>query len=133
MQLLAANRTKKGYYTRRVKDALWSVFGINRIIPYKDNWSKQKIKEWKRSEMTRKAYNDLYIPSDPEDDGSDTYLAVIIKAVFPSTKERTHANATWTQAVMESIFDMEHISTKIDSEIVDNCTETLTDTELVNT
>ncbi|CAG8444196.1 7509_t:CDS:2 [Funneliformis caledonium] len=67
--------SKKGYYVRRLKESLWSIFGVNRIKLFGDN------------------YND---PS------SDTYIALIIKSVFPE-KERTPANALWVQLVLETI------------------------------
>lgn len=130
--MLAANRSKRGYYIRKVKESLWSTFGINRLKPFEDNWSKLKMKEWKQSKTTRRAHHDLYSRSDPEDDNSDTYITLIIKSVF-TDKEHTDANATWTQAVLESIFDENHLSTKIDSEVVETWTDTITDSELVNT
>lgn len=132
MQLLATKRSKRGYYIRRVKDGLWSTFGINRIKPFGDNYSKQKMKEWKSSDLTRKAHEDLYKPSDSNDANSDTYVTLIFKYAFTVEKERTNANATWTQAVLEAIFDKKHLSSKIDSDVVDSWTETITDTELVN-
>jgi hypothetical protein len=101
--LLKANRTKKGYYIRRVKESLWSVFGINRIKPFGDNLNKEEIKAWKTSKEVQAAYDDLYSPSVPNDPSSDTYAGLIIKSVFPSEKELTQKNAMWTQAVLESI------------------------------
>ncbi|RIA87491.1 hypothetical protein C1645_827711 [Glomus cerebriforme] len=55
--MLTANRSKRGYYIRKIKESLWSTF------------------------------------------------------------EHTDANAMWIQAVLESIFDKNHLSTKINSEI----------------
>jgi len=81
---------------------------------------------WKESESVRKVYEDLYMPSDPDDPSSDTYIALIIKSVFTSEKERTQANAIWTQSVLEGIFDQENHSSKIDSETIDSWTENLT-------
>jgi len=66
-------------------------------------------------------------PNDPE---SDTFLAVIIKTVFPSKKERTIKNATWAQSVLEAIFDENHLSPKIDVNIVEMWIEALADTEM---
>ena len=62
LQLLAANRTKKGYYIRRVKEGLWATFGINRLKPYDENFTREQLKNWKAQENVRKAYNDLYTP-----------------------------------------------------------------------
>ncbi|CAG8549120.1 12842_t:CDS:2, partial [Funneliformis caledonium] len=31
-------------------EALWSTFGINRIKPFEDNYTKSQIKEWKELE-----------------------------------------------------------------------------------
>lgn len=78
-------------------------------------------------------HDELYLPSVPDDPASDTYLAVIIKGVFTSEKERTNENATWAQAVLEAIFDEKHLLTKIDVEIVESWTKTLSDTEMVCT
>ena len=72
----------------------------------------------------RQVYNDLYKPIDPNDPSFDTYVAVIVRSVF-AEKECMMLNATWTQAVLESIFDMEHLSTKIDNEIVEKWMERL--------
>ena len=118
--MLRANRTKKGYYIRRVKESLWSVFGFNRIKPFGDNFSKEKIKAWKTSKEVKAVYDDLYRPSVPDDPSSDTYLALIIRSVFPSEKELTQKNAVWTQAVLESIFDVEYLSTKIDNDVIES-------------
>jgi hypothetical protein len=118
--LLRANRTKKGYYIRRVKDSLWSVFGFNRIKPFGDNLSKEEIKAWKTSKEVKAVYDDLYSPSVPDDPSSDTYAALIIRSVFPSDKKVTQENAVWTQSVLESIFDVEYLSTKIDNDVIES-------------
>jgi len=118
--LLRANRTKKGYYIRRVKESLWSVFGFNRIKPFGDNLSKEGIKAWKTSKEVKAVYGDLYRPSVPDDPSSDLYIALIIKSVFPSEKELTQKNAMWTQAVLESIFNVRYLSTKIDNDVIES-------------
>src|SRR2546430_2041400 len=85
---------KKGYYIRRVKDSLWSVFGIQRIKPFGDNYckyinsnhvqqeactiknllflfkiflAKDQMKAWKSSDEVNKVHDDLYNPNDPSD------------------------------------------------------------------
>ena len=118
--MLRANRTKKGYYIRRVKESLWSVFGFNRIKPFGDNLSKEGIKAWKTSKEVKAVYGDLYRPSVPDDPSSDLYIALIIKSVFPSEKELTQKNAVWAQAVLESIFDVRYLSTKIDNDMIES-------------
>jgi hypothetical protein len=118
--LLKANRTKKGYYIRRVKESLWSVFGFNRIKPFGDNLSKEGMKAWKTSKEVKSVYGDLYSPSVPDDPSSDPYIALIIKSVFPFEKEVTRENALWTQSVLESIFDVEYLSTKIDNDVIES-------------
>ena len=118
--MLRANRTKKGYYIRRVKESLWSVFGFNRIKPFGDNLSKEGIKAWKTSKEVKAVYGDLYRPSVPDDPSSDLYIVLIIKSVFPSEKELTQKNAVWTQAVLESIFDVRYLSTKIDNDVIES-------------
>ena len=118
--MLRANRTKKGYYIRRVKESLWSVFGFNRIKPFGDNLSKEGIKAWKTSKKVKAVYGDLYRPSVPDDPSSDLYIALIIKSVFPSEKELTQKNAVWAQAVLESIFDVRYLSTKIDNDVIES-------------
>ena len=114
------NHTKKGYYIRRVKESLWSVFGFNRIKPFGDNLSKEGIKAWKTSKEVRAVYGDLYRPSVPDDPSSGLYIALIIKSVFPSEKELTQKNAVWAQAVLESIFDVRYLSTKIDNDVIES-------------
>ncbi len=118
--MLRANRTKKGYYIRRVKESLWSVFGFNRIKPFGDNLSKEGIKAWKTSKEVKAVYGDLYRPSVPDDPSSDLYIALIIKSVFLSEKELTQKNAVWAQAVLESIFDVRYLSTKIDNDVIES-------------
>ena len=81
----------------------------------------------------KKVHDKLYSPSVPDKPTSDAYITVIIKAVFASEKERMTANATWAQAVLEAIFDEKHLLTKIDVDIVDSWTKTLSDTEMVCT
>ena len=87
---------------------------------------------WKGSESVRKVHEDLYMPSNPDDPSSDTYITLIIKSIFTSEKERTQKNAIWTQSVLEVIFDENYLSTKIDSDIVESWTENLIDAEVVN-
>ena len=118
--MLRANRTKKGYYIRRIKESLWSVFGFNRIKPFGDNLSKEGIKAWKTSKEVKAVYGDLYRPSVPDDPSSDPYIALIIKSAFPSEKELTQKNAVWAQAVLESIFDVRYLSTKIDNDVIES-------------
>ena len=118
--MLRANRTKKGYYIRRVKESLWSVFGFNRIKPFGDNLSKEGIKAWKTNKEVKAVYGNLYRPSVPDDPLSDLYIALIIKSVFPSEKELTQKNAVWAQAVLESIFDVRYLSTKIDNDVIES-------------
>jgi len=118
--LLRANRTKKGYYIHRVKESLWSVFRFNRIKPFGDNLSKEGIKAWKTSKEVKAVYGDLYRPSVPDDPSLDLYIALIIKSVFPSEKELTQKNAVWAQAVLESIFDVRYLSTKIDNDVIES-------------
>jgi len=123
--LLVSFRAKKGYYVRRIKDSLWSTFGINRIKPYDDSYTKEQIKAWKQQTSVKQVHDDLYNQSDPNDPDSDTYLTLIIKSAF-AVKERTNENAIWTQAVLETIFDETHLSTKIETDIVDQWIQVLT-------
>lgn len=113
-----ANRAKKGYYIRRLKDNLWSTFGFQRIKPFSDNYSKEEMKEWKQSEEAKSVHDDLYKSSNPNDESSDTYLTLIFKSTFIE-KEQTSSNAIWTQSVLESIFDCDHLSSKLDTDIID--------------
>ena len=93
--------------------------------------------EWKTSEEAKTVHKELYDLSDPDDPRSDTLLTVIIKSVF-SDKELTNEKARWAQSVVETIFDTNHLSPKIDADIIESWTEALTDTatdtemELVN-
>jgi len=63
-------------------------------------------------------YEDLYNPSNLNDPNLDTNLSVIIQAVFPP-KEHSRANAIWTQAVIEVIFDENYLSMKLDNDIIE--------------
>ena len=78
------------------------------------------MREWKQREAVRKVHDELYSPSDPDDPSSDNFVTLIIKAVFSSEKELTHENAVWTLSVLESIFDVNHLSTKIDSDVIES-------------
>ncbi|CAB4416100.1 unnamed protein product [Rhizophagus irregularis] len=113
--VLNTNRSKKGYYIRRVKESLWVIFGINRLKPFDENFTKSDMIEWKNSDKTKAAYEDLYSANNPE---SETYISLIIKNVFISEKEHTQKNAIWTQAILEIIFDETYLSPKIDSNTV---------------
>jgi len=130
--MLIANHAKKGYYVRRVKDSLWGIFGINRIKPFGDNYSKDQMKAWKQQKNVKKVHEEIYTPSDPDNPASDTFLTLIIKSVFPAEEERTQANAIWTQAVLEVIFNEEHTSLKIEADIVETWTHKISATQ-VNT
>jgi len=78
------------------------------------------MKAWKTSKEVKSVYGDLYSPSVPDDPSSDTYIALIIKSVFHSEKEVTRENVLWTQSVLESIFDVEYLSTKIDNDVIES-------------
>lgn len=118
--MLTASRAKKGYYIRRVKDSLWSVFGFNRIKPFGDNYTKEQMKAWKQSKDVKSVHEDLYNPIDPNDASSDSYLTLIFKSVFSAEKERTYENSIWTMSVLEAIFDVDHVSTKIDTDVIES-------------
>jgi hypothetical protein len=77
-------------------------------------------------------YEDLYKSSDGDNENADTYLTLIIKSTFAAEKERTTPNGIWVQSVLEAIFDVEHLSTKIDTDVVSTWTDSITDTEMVN-
>ena len=89
------------------------------------------MKEWKNSKSVCDVYEYLYKSADPDDEQGDTYISLIVNSVFATEKERTKTNGIWVQSVFESIFDVKNLSTKIDTETVENWTETLTDTEMV--
>ena len=80
------------YYVKRVKNSLWSVFGINRIKPYKDNYTKDQMRKWKQNSDTRKVYEDLYKSSDGDNENANKYITLIIKSTFTAEKERTTSN-----------------------------------------
>ena len=122
--MLLANYTKKGYYVKRLKEALWSTFGISKIRPFKDMFSKEMMKEWKSSEAVRVAHEELYNPSDLNNPTSDTYISLIIQSIFIS-KECTKENAFWAQSVLEAVFDEKYLDSKIDTEIVDKWNKNL--------
>ena len=89
------------------------------------------MREWKASKEVQKVHKSLYQPSDPNNPESDTFLAVIIKTVFPSEKKHTIKNTTWAQSVLKAIFDKNHLSPKIDVDIVETWIEALADTEVL--
>jgi hypothetical protein len=103
---------------------LWSTFGVSKIRPFKDSYSKEMMKEWKSSEAVRAVHEDLYAPSNPDDPSSDTYLSLIIQSTF-TPKERTKENAFWAQSVLEAIFDEDYLDSKIDAEVVDKWNKNL--------
>ncbi|CAG8823412.1 22290_t:CDS:2, partial [Racocetra persica] len=91
---------------------------------YKENLQKLNEKDvsfnkfWS-NKLYSEAYNDLYNSCDPDDPNSDIFLSLIIKYIFVSNEERTQANAIWTQAVLETIFDKEYLSPKINRNVID--------------
>ncbi|CAG8553139.1 13116_t:CDS:2, partial [Racocetra persica] len=68
-------------------------------------------------EDSKKVYEELYNPSDPNNPNSDTFLALIIKYAFISEDEHTYANTIWTQTVLELIFNENYLLAKLDSDI----------------
>ena len=56
-------------------------------------------------------------------------MTLIIKSVFSSENERTKQNAIWVQSVLEAIFNEQHLSPKINTEVLGLQIETLTDEE----
>src|SRR6202000_2638468 len=128
-----AIRSKRGYYVRRVKNSLWSTFGIDRIKPFKDSYTKTQMQEWKQKPNTRKVYEDHYKSSDSDNEKTDTYLILIIKSTFTAEKKRTVSNGVWVQSVLETIFDVKQLSAKVDTDIVDTWVGTINDTVMMNT
>ncbi|CAB4441227.1 unnamed protein product [Rhizophagus irregularis] len=89
--VLNTNRSKKGYYIRRVKESLWAIFGINRLKPFDENFTKSDMKEWKNSDKTKAAYEDLYSANNPE---SETYISLIIKNIDSNTVDARYMKLT---------------------------------------
>lgn len=89
--------------------------------------AKEQIKEWKLSDEAASVHEDLYKPSDQDDEHSETYLHLIIKNAF-SEDEVTPANIVWAQSVLEAIFDVDHLSTKIDNDIIEMWTKIINKT-----
>ena len=90
------------------------------------------MREWKKNANTRKVYEDLYKSSDDDNENADKYISLIIKSTFTAKKERTTSNRIWVQSVLETIFDVNHLFTKIDTEVVSTWADSITDTEMVN-
>ena len=84
------------------------------------------MRNWKTDPTVKKAYDDLYLPIDPNDQDSEIILSLIVKGVFVSEEERTQNNATWTQSILEIIFDSNYLSPKIESDSIDRWYEKLT-------
>ncbi|RGB37588.1 hypothetical protein C1646_756656 [Rhizophagus diaphanus] len=61
-------KTAISYYVRRVKSGLWSTFSINQIKPFRNNFTKHQMKEWKQHPNMQKVYEDLYKSSDAENE-----------------------------------------------------------------
>ena len=78
------------------------------------------MKAWKQSKDVKSVHEDLYNPIDPNDASSDSYLTLIFKSVFSAEKERTYENSIWTMSVLEAIFDVDHVSTKIDTDVIES-------------
>ncbi|PKC57491.1 hypothetical protein RhiirA1_541578 [Rhizophagus irregularis] len=89
----------------KLKESLWSTFSINRIIPFKDNFSKQQMQTWKASKNVQQVHEDLYKLSDSDDLSSDTYILLIIKSVFASDKE--YIVDSWTGNITDINVDSE--------------------------
>jgi hypothetical protein len=98
---------------------LWATFGVNRITPFDENFTREQMKIWKMSSITKKAHEDLYHQINPDDENSDTYLSSIIKKVFVVGEEQTRKNAIWCQAILEIIFDENFLSSKLEADIID--------------
>ncbi|CAG8547833.1 12476_t:CDS:2 [Cetraspora pellucida] len=90
-----------------VKGVLFNVF-----------WNVKLYSEVKDCEASLQMYKDLYNPSDLDNPNSNIFLSLIVKYVFVSDKEHTQANAVWTQAVLEIIFNEEYLLPKIDADFV---------------
>ncbi|CAG8718562.1 41614_t:CDS:2 [Gigaspora margarita] len=80
----------------------------DKVKPFSEKDTKKQMREWKKN--SKKAYKDLYNPSDLDNPNSNIFLSLIIKYVFVSDEEYTQANAIWTQA---------YLSPKIDADVID--------------
>ncbi|KAF0476722.1 chad domain-containing protein: PROVISIONAL [Gigaspora margarita] len=95
--------------------------------------TKEQMREWKKN--SKKAYKDLYNPSDLDNPNFATFFSLIIKAPLApfaallgsidSIANTALANAIWTQAVLETIFDEEYLSPKIDADVINVSTSFL--------
>ena len=79
---------------------------------------KDQMREWKQSKEAKIVHDDLYKISNPDNESSNLYLTLIIKSVFAG-KELTQENVVWTQSILESIFDIDHLLIKIDTKVID--------------
>jgi hypothetical protein len=96
------------------------MFGINRIKPFDENFTREQMKSWKTSSNAKKVHEDLYTSVNSNDEhDSENYLSLIFKHAFISKEEQTRKNAVWTQAVLEIIFDESYLSPKIESDYID--------------
>ncbi|CAI2187922.1 19070_t:CDS:2 [Funneliformis geosporum] len=92
--------------------------GTEKCIPllFKRGYYVRRVKE---SLWLTFVYDNLYKPINPEDAQADTYISLIIKSVFTVEKE-----------FLEVIFDEKHLLSKIDSDVIENWTEVITDTKM---
>ena len=83
------------------------MFGVFKIRPFKDLYSKKIMKEWKLSETVHAIHKELYNPLDPDDPVSDIYLSFIIQSVFTQKKKQkkmtSECSQFWKQYLMRII------------------------------
>ncbi|CAG8803791.1 552_t:CDS:2, partial [Racocetra persica] len=92
--ILSANHVKKGYYVRQIKEGLW--------------------------EDSKKVYEELYNPSDPNNPNSDTFLALIIKYAFISEDELGSLDSIDVDNHYENLPDSDSESHLSNNSIEDN-------------
>ena len=76
----AKSRSKRNDIAANIRNAIFSVFGEERLDRVDSTTSTTKLAEWKASEKTRNAYNDLF--------NSQEMLSSIGYSVFKSFKEK---------------------------------------------
>jgi hypothetical protein len=69
--------------TTRIKEAIFSIFGISQLDSINTNASPSEVSAWKASQKTKDFYKKLFTPINPDDNNSDLYITKIFGKVWP--------------------------------------------------
>lgn len=93
-----------------------SIFGVCKVPPISNAAKATKISAWKKNPAISNSFRKLF--DKVEEDEEDTYMARIIKNVWPKKKKIPDLQIAWAISIAEIFLNPNNESIKISEEII---------------